>query len=43
MSEMIVPWGYEIKTLTGEQYLHYFQCLEAIKLELYYKIFIEAI
>ena len=34
MSDMLVPWMYEIKSVTGEKHLHYFECLEAIKLEL---------
>ena len=42
MSEMVVPWLYEIESISGEQFLHYFQCLEAIKLELYYQVYLEA-
>ncbi len=43
MSEMVIPWLYEIENVSGEQFFHYFQCLEAIKLELYYQVYIEAI
>ena len=43
MSEMIVSWKYEIKTVTGEQFLEYFQCLEAIKLEISYRFFLVAL
>ena len=42
MNDMLVPWKYEITTATGEHYLNYFQCIEAIKLELHYQVFMEA-
>ena len=38
---MLVPWKYEVKTVTGNQFLEYFQCLEAIKLEISYRFFLE--
>ena len=43
MSNMLVSWKYEIKTLTGQQYFEYFQCLEAIKLEISYQVFLKAL
>jgi hypothetical protein len=39
MNEMLVPWMYEVKTVSGEQYLDYFNCIEAIKLEFSFQIF----
>ena len=42
MSEMIVPWKYEVKTVGCEKFLEYFQCLEAIKLEISYRFFLFA-
>ena len=42
MSEMVVSWKYEIKTITGEQYFAYFQCLEAIKLEISFQFYLHA-
>ena len=42
MSDMVVFWKYEIKTITGEQYFEYFQCLEAIKLEISFQFYLHA-
>ncbi len=42
MSDMVVSWKYEIMTVTGEQYFAYFQCLEAIKLEISFQFFLHA-
>ena len=42
MSDMVVSWKYEIKTVTGEQYFEYFQCLEAIKLEISFQFYLHA-
>ena len=42
MSDMVVSWKYEIKTVTGEQYCACFQCLEAIKLEISFQFFLHS-
>ena len=40
MSEMIVSWKYKIITDEGIEKFHLFPCIDSIKLELNYQIFL---
>ena len=40
MSEMIVSWKYVLITDIGEEKFHLFQCIDSIKLELTYQVFL---